>query len=103
MIKMPTFCISDLHIGHKNVIRHDGRPFEDLEAMHTAIIENWNNAVSENDDVYILGDFAWKNSVGAKVLSQLKGRKYLILGNHDKPNDEMKACFEWIKNYAVIN
>ena len=96
------FYIADLHIGHENVIRHDGRPFKDATQMAQEIVRRWNNAVSNNDDVYILGDFAWKNPAGLEALSQLAGRKYLILGNHDKPSQEMTAYFEWIKDIAVV-
>lgn len=99
---MSKFYISDLHIAHERVIKYDGRPFANTEEMHSAIIRNWNNAVGINDEVYILGDIAWKNSVGFEVISQLKGRKFLILGNHDKLNEEIKCLFEWIKDYAVI-
>ena len=102
-IKMSKFYISDLHLGHENVIRRDGRPFSDTAQMHKTLVQNWNNAVGINDEVYILGDFAWKNAVGLEVLGELRGRKFLVLGNHDKPTEEMKACFEWIKDYAVIN
>lgn len=94
--------ISDLHIGHENVIKHDGRPFRDCAEMSKEIIRRWNSAVSYDDSVYILGDFAWKNAEGLEVLQQLPGRKFLILGNHDKPTEEMRAYFEWIKYYAVI-
>lgn len=100
---MVKLYISDLHLGHKNVIRHDNRPFADVDEMNSAIIKNWNNTVNADDEVYIIGDFAWKNSVGLEVLSQLKGRKFLILGNHDKPTEEMKFYFEWVKDYAVVN
>jgi len=96
------YYISDLHIGHTNVIKYDGRPFKSLAQMSNEIIYRWNNTVSYNDNVYILGDFAWKDSVGIEVLTQLKGRKFLILGNHDKPTEEMKAYFEWIKDITII-
>lgn len=99
---MAKLYISDMHIAHKNVIMHDNRPFADTKEMHSVIIKNWNNAVDENDEVYILGDFAWKNQVGSEVLSQLKGKKFLIRGNHDKPSEEMISLFEWVKDYAVI-
>ena len=99
---MSKFYISDLHLGHKNVIRHDGRPFADIVQMREKLVENWNNVVACDDEVYILGDFAWKNAEGLAVLSKLAGRKFLILGNHDKPTAEMKAYFAWIKDYAVI-
>lgn len=99
---MPIFYISDMHIGHQNVLRHDNRPFSDIQHMQAVMTANWNSAVAPTDEVYILGDFAWKNAQGLEMLSQLNGRKYLILGNHDKPTEEMKACFQWVKDYAVI-
>ena len=96
------FYISDMHIAHENVIKHDGRPFSSVGEMNEALICNWNNVVSPKDEVYILGDFTWKNAIGLEVLTRLVGRKYLILGNHDKPTQEMRAYFEWVKDYAVI-
>lgn len=99
---MSKFYISDLHIGHENVIKHDGRPFSDTAQMHKTLVQNWNNAVKYSDEVYILGDFAWKNAEGLETLKELGGRKFLILGNHDKPTEEMKSFFEWVKDYAVI-
>lgn len=97
------YYISDLHIGHENVIKYDGRPFVDSIQMATEIANRWNSTVSYDDSVYILGDFAWKNAVGLQILQQLSGRKFLILGNHDKPTTEMQAYFEWVKEIAVIN
>lgn len=97
------FYISDLHLGHRNVLRYDQRPFPDLDTMHREIVRRWNAAVSPSDEVYILGDFAWKNAIGDEVLSQLCGHKFLILGNHDKPSDFMRETFTWIRDYAVID
>ncbi len=99
---MSKFYIADLHLGHKNVIMHDGRPFPDTDIMRETIVKNWNSAVSHEDEVYVLGDFAWKPAEGMETLPQLNGRKFLILGNHDKPRHEMNAYFEWVKEYAVI-
>lgn len=50
------FYISDLHIGHKNILKFDNRPFTSLEEMEKTIINNWNGVVKKNDEVYILGD-----------------------------------------------
>jgi len=39
-----------------------------------------------NDEIYVLGDFLYKGD-GRKadeLLSRLKGKKYLIKGNHEK-------------------
>lgn len=100
---MAKFYIADLHLGHENVIKHDGRPFSDTAGMHDVLVKNWNNAVEYDDEVYILGDFAWKNAEGLEALCELKGRKFLILGNHDKLTEEMTYYFEWIKDQEVIN
>ena len=56
------FYTSDLHLGHANVIRFDKRPFADVEEMDQYIITRWNNRVSEDDTVYILGDICHRNS-----------------------------------------
>lgn len=96
------YYISDLHIGHKSIIAFDQRPFFDLNEMHETIIKNWNSVVSNNDEVYILGDFAWKNELALEVLRQLKGKKYLILGNHDRVNTEFEKHFVWVKELETI-
>ena len=56
------FYTSDLHISHANVIRFDNRPYESVAEMDEALIKNWNEVVKPNDEVYILGDFAFQNS-----------------------------------------
>ena len=78
------YYIGDLHFGHKKVLEFDNRPFETFEEMNETIIENWNNVVTKNDDVYILGDMFWKNDLAEDIMSRLNGNKYLILGNHDR-------------------
>ena len=96
------YYISDLHIGHKNIIRFDQRPFFNLEDMKQTIIKNWNSVVTSGDDVYILGDMFWNNDDIAEVLPQLKGNLYLVKGNHDRINLEMSKRFVWVKDYAEI-
>lgn len=56
------FFISDTHFGHKNCMAFDNRPFATVEECDAAIINNWNKAVSYNDDVYLLGDMSWYNA-----------------------------------------
>ena len=51
--------ITDLHLGHANVIRYDSRPFADLDEMYQAILDRWNATVKADDTVFILGDFCW--------------------------------------------
>lgn len=96
------FYISDLHIGHANAISFDNRPFKDLDEMHCALIHNWNSVVRPQDSVYILGDVAWKNDIGLKVISKLNGVKYLIKGNHDHLNAELASQFKWVKELETV-
>ena len=79
---MNIFFTSDLHLGHDNIRRHCRRPFSTVEEMDETIVANWNKVVASGDLVYILGDFAWMRH--SHYLAQLKGKKILIKGNHDK-------------------
>jgi calcineurin-like phosphoesterase family protein len=82
---MGTFFTSDTHFGHKNIITFDNRPFKDIDEHDTTLIANWNKAVSNQDTVYFLGDFALCNPNRMNnIMYQLNGIKYFIKGNHDK-------------------
>ena len=86
---------SDYHIGHHNVIRFDGRPFGSIEEMHETLIKNWNSVVQDEDIVFYLGDFAFKDKGEPKWFrDQLKGKIYFIMGNHDRIRDISKLGFE---------
>ena len=45
------------------VLKWTKRPFSSIEEMDRILIENWNNKVNEEDDVYILGDFSYKSKI----------------------------------------
>ena len=98
---------ADLHFAHGNIIRMENRPFHSVEEMNEALIQNWNAKVSNDDDVYILGDFTLKGpSLAIAVLKRLHGRKYLIRGNHDKFVDRQsfqKDAFLWVKDYFELS
>lgn len=96
------YYISDMHFGHKNIISYDNRPFFTTKEMDDALIANWNNRINKNDNVYILGDMFWDNTNAADILEKLKGNKYLIIGNHDRLNADMKKHFIWADEYAEI-
>ena len=67
------YYTSDLHFGHRNVLKFDNRPFANVDEMDLVLIENWNNRVQPDDTVYILGDFCYKSDRAAKwYLQQLK-------------------------------
>ena len=84
-----TYFISDTHFNHKNIIKYCNRPFKDIEEMNRVLIENWNNTVTDFDTVFHLGDVALTSESDMKELIQkLKGKKFLIRGNHDKKSKE---------------
>lgn len=76
------FITSDTHFGHANIIKYANRPFESVEEMNEALVENWNSVVKQGDKVYHLGDVTM-NSKSLDIMSRLNGRKVLIKGNHD--------------------
>jgi len=77
--------ISDTHFGHANCINFDNRPFRDAEEMDAELIRRWNEKVTDRDDVYFVGDLAYRSAHAAIwYLAQLRGRKHLVIGNHDR-------------------
>lgn len=86
---MKFFAIADLHFGHSNIIKYCNRPFENADEMNRAIIKNWNETVSNNDTVLVLGDvgFGSKEYI-ASLIKQLNGKKILIMGNHDNWSEQ---------------
>lgn len=100
------FYTSDLHFGHRNVILFDHRPFTDINEMDNALIYLWNGRVQKDDDVYILGDFCYRNDKSAEwYLRKLKGRKHLVIGNHDGEllkNPQAMAQFETVDKMQHI-
>ena len=103
---MKTFFIADLHLGHKNCLEYDKRPFADIEENDEEIIRRWNSVVSVDDEVWILGDVSWHSpDVTVGLLRSMNGTKRLCIGNHDKKlihNAEGAACFEEIAHYKEI-
>lgn len=100
------YFTSDLHFYHDKIIKHSNRPFYNFEEMNETLIKNWNRKVKGSDEIYILGDVTMKSAQYAmEALKKLKGRKYLIKGNHDKFVTQQtfdKSIFEWIKDYYEL-
>lgn len=100
------YFISDLHIGHKNVLSFDRRDFKSIKEHDFSLIENWNNTVTTDDTIYLLGDISWYSANKTKeIMQQLPGKKVWILGNHDfklAKNQELRKEFEEITDYKDI-
>jgi calcineurin-like phosphoesterase family protein len=85
--KEDIFVISDLHLGHANIIKYCSRPFphDSVDEMDQVLIRNWNYTVKPGDRIYHIGDLCYgplaKNP--SEYLQRLNGRCTLIQGNHD--------------------
>ena len=80
------WLLADLHLGHKNVLRHDNRPWDDI-VLHDAVMRA---ACAEhgrkNRTLWLLGDIASRVSDLASFMHEVKpqwGKIILIRGNHD--------------------
>lgn len=101
------YFTADLHFYHDKIIAHTNRPFHDSEEMNRALVKNWNRLIAPQDEVYILEDLTMKGpALAMEILSQLKGRKYLIRGNHDAfvaHKEFDSSVFEWVKDYHELS
>lgn len=79
------------------------RPWDNVEEMDEAMVENWNRVVSPTSTIYHLGDVAI-NRRHLHTLSRLNGDKVLIKGNHDifKLKDYL-PYFRDIRAYHVVD
>lgn len=104
---MKNFFIADCHFGHQRIIEMCNRPFTDVKDMEEQMIRKWNEKVTNEDTVYILGDVCFKMSKQdiIKILKQLNGKKVLVKGNHDKyaGQRDFDECFEKVCDYLQIN
>lgn len=100
------FFTADLHFFHENIIKHTQRPFHTVDEMNRTLIRRWNDKVTSEDEVYILGDFTMKGpDIAASVLYSLKGKKHLIRGNHDGFVDNARfdqTLFASVRDYMEL-
>ena len=77
---------SDLHFGHKKIIKLCDENFDTIEERDALIIKNINNSVKANDKLFILGDISWRNfEETAALLKQIRCKNIIVIkGNHDK-------------------
>lgn len=96
---MNTWVISDLHFGHRGITKY--RPFESEQAHREHIVAAWNDTIKKDGDrIFVLGDaaFTWD---GLESMRVLRGRKFLVRGNHDTlPTNAYLAVFEEV--YGII-
>lgn len=98
---MTTYFTSDTHFGDHRVLNLYPRPYASRDGMDADLIRRWNAAVSPDDEVWHLGDFARSAKHAAAMLPQLNGRKHLVVGNNDV-EPQTSHGWESIQPYAEI-
>ena len=78
------YFTSDTHFCHNKDFCYEPRGFKTIEEMNEKIFNNWNSIVTDEDDVYHLGDVMLNDDIqGMMYLKNLKGKIHIIRGNHD--------------------
>jgi calcineurin-like phosphoesterase family protein len=112
-MKEKIWFTSDLHFSHKNILKYSTNRKsllnineineESLKIHDDKIIEIWNNTVNKHDTVYILGDFSFASAEDTKkILEKLKGKKHLIIGNHDASCRGLNDYFESVSQIKEV-
>ncbi len=84
---MALYAMSDLHLSHYKEKPMD--IFDEVWHNHTEkIYKNWNNIISDEDTVIVNGDLSWGMTMeevkpDLDFISELKGKKIIVQGNHD--------------------
>ena len=77
---------SDLHLGHANIIKYQGRPHAGVPAMDAELWRHWQEASAPGRTVVCVGDVALGEAVCAATwrrIAGLPGSQVLVVGNHD--------------------
>lgn len=78
---------SDTHFGHNREFLYGPRGYKNIFEHDKDIIKKWNEKISYDDEVYLLGDvMLGDNNYGLSCLRQLNGNIHIILGNHCTAN-----------------
>lgn len=99
------YFTSDLHIGHAKAIEFTNRPFADVEEMDRKLIENINETVGVDDDLWILGDFVFRGGKDRvrEVRDQIHCKNvHLVRGNHDRDYTR-DGIFTSVNDYVELN
>ena len=76
---------SDHHFGHKNIIKHCGRPFESIWEHNKELVRRWNEVCDNNSIVWHLGDFLFGSQDRfGQLVEQLNFKElHCLAGNHN--------------------
>ncbi|MFT4186240.1 MAG: metallophosphoesterase [Micrococcaceae bacterium] len=81
---MTLYLTADTHFGHAPVTHLRG--FDTTDKHDDFIIKSYKEIITEDDEVYFLGDMVTHEKASdymLEIVKDLPGKKYLISGNHD--------------------
>ena len=106
---MSVFVTADNHYGHNKIRDYCHRPFANVTEMDEVMIANWNKVVAPQDEIHVVGDFAFCCTMdyALGIMKRLNGTKHLVVGNHDQLALEMNnirpGTWKTIKDISEIN
>lgn len=105
---MTKYVFSDPHFDSEKIIGFGNRPFKTVAEMNATIIKNYNAIVGKQDICYWLGDVMYGATKGKvqNILSRMHGRKFLIMGNHDRGHSATwwQSCgFEKVFDHPIYD
>lgn len=108
-MKPKIYFIADTHFYDDSIIMYEKRPFKNVKEMNQELVKNWNETVNKKDLIFILGDFIFNgeedyNRLVRQALSQLNGKKILIMGNHDTLTEKeyIELGFDSAYQYPIL-
>lgn len=82
------YAISDHHFAHKDILnfesenRNNGK-LKSVSEHDDWLVDQHNSVCTKSDIIYFLGDVCMDLGSLKSHVRQMKGRKHLVLGNHD--------------------
>jgi|TARA_R110000765_G_scaffold50165_2_gene101913 calcineurin-like phosphoesterase family protein len=95
---MKIFATGNQQFGRKGAINKFNRPFSDVREMNDTMVDIWNSVVSDDDLVFVLGNFAWDPVTSDEVVGQLNGTIQLICGEFDEATESISDLHEYKLN-----
>lgn len=83
------YVSSDHHFCDNNYTLYNNRKLfgKNISNINNTLINQQNNQILFNDVIYYIGDFSTCNIQDTiDIFNRLNGKKYLLIGNHDKFN-----------------
>jgi len=86
---MKLFITSNQQFGREGAIQQYSRKFKDAKQMDEHMIKQWNSVVSDEDLVYVVGNFAWDPERAEYAIKRLNGTIIIMNGKWDRASKDL--------------